>query len=151
MAWNAVTDPMQNIEDLVTGTFFIEQAAGFYGTIVAGGDTDLTDCPSMGTCVTVNEVPKKAIVLGHTLLIDQPLSLERAVHEQQHIIDIEVLGGIPFYARYGAESLLRWALDDDPYKDNSAEVRADEAGVSWLNSLRVTRWPLNSKDPIAFH
>ncbi|MGI9610641.1 MAG: RHS repeat-associated core domain-containing protein, partial [Acidimicrobiia bacterium] len=135
MGRKSVTDP-QNTIDITQGTFFLEQLAGLTGTLVAGGNTDLTNCPDIGTCIVDTGFPPGfgAITLGHTVLVNDRLEPDVGVHEYQHILDIEQLGGVAFYGLYLADYAILEALGRDGYSENMFEERADATQQSYIDS-----------------
>lgn len=64
------------------------------------------------------------MTLGHTILGQNQLGLERARdHEQVHVRQYEILGPL-FVPAYLGCSLWLWLRGRDPYRDNPFEVQA---------------------------
>ena len=104
--------------------------------VAAGGElyAQGPHCGSEMSCITEVNAPKDAITLGHTVLFDSSTPLELLVeHEYQHVVDIESVGGFPFYFSYLRESAIRWVTGwGDPYLHLRWERRA-------LNAEQGTR------------
>jgi len=95
------SNPTQTLHDLFTGTAFVEDIGGFYGTIVAGGDVDQTNCPAYATCIQRMDLPVLTLdaqcqSLGGTVMCENDLTVPLAAHEGQHVRDMHELGLLGF-------------------------------------------------------
>lgn len=144
-------DPLQAIRDIRTGTFFLEQFAAAESILVEDGELFHPDDPRFGDATYITGVAtpagSDAITLGHTVRIsgDEP-SPDLIAHEYQHVVDIEDVGAVTFYATYGGEYLANRMAgmgDDEAYRSISWEVRAYEITDVWSDAD-----PNNNRVPV---
>jgi RHS repeat-associated protein len=126
------SNPTQSLFDLVTLTAFVEDLGGLYGTVIAGGDVDQTNCPAYATCIQRMHLPvlsagSTAQAVGGTVLSEGRLTPRLGAHEGTHVRDMHELGFVPFAVWYVVESIGGKDQNYFEQRARSAEERALQA------------------------
>ncbi|MEM7340494.1 MAG: hypothetical protein AAF467_17690 [Actinomycetota bacterium] len=113
-------NPFQAAWDDVTWTGPFEHLTGSGAILFGGGEFD--DSIGNGRFEGIYGVPglpgRGAITLGHSVLFGHEnaadITSELSDHEYQHVLDIEDVGGLPFYGSYLAQWGVNIAMGQDP-------------------------------------
>jgi RHS repeat-associated protein len=119
-------DPAQTVKDIVSLTVFAEDWGAAYG-IASGGRLESSECPSSAVCIA--GVPwlgaPNAVDIGHTILFRaDDITQGLARHEEQHLRDLEDLGGLPY--------ILRYWLNPDQFESRGIAAQQDDRFASRL-------------------
>lgn len=119
-----LTNPVQSIIDDMTLTGPFELLVGTGAILGLGGEFESGFGNGQfegihGTSIA----PDGAITLGHTVIFDSATPSANLIeHEQQHVYDIESVGGLPFYLTY----LGHWGINIASGQDASLGGEAYE-------------------------
>lgn len=141
--WRRISDPLQTIKDIRTGTVLAEDIAAAQG--ILGEDAEIyepADPRLRGATYLVGASAPSgadAITIGHTVRIADPgtPSPDLVAHEYQHVKDIEDVGALTFYGSYlGNYAVNRvTGMDHDTaYRNIVWEQRAYEISQDWSDS-----------------
>ena len=128
-----LTNPVQTFIDDMTLTGPFETLVATVAILGLGGEFEagIGDGQFEGIHGT-SIAPDGAITLGHTVIFDNPMPSDNLIeHEQQHVYDVESIGGAPFYATYIGNWIGNIVAGQDPAPGGEAyeniwwEQRAD--------------------------
>jgi hypothetical protein len=123
------SNPLQSTWDFFSGTTEIEQFSALE-TIVFD-DARLYKngryCGQEAECFTGSDAfggAADATTTGHTIRISGTKSPSKTLvaHEMQHVYDIESVGGVGFYASYGAFSVACGCYRDNPWEKRAYSI-----------------------------
>lgn len=128
------TNPLQSLIDDFTLTGPLETIVGATAILGLGGEFEDSIGDGQFEAITGTSIaPNGAITLGHTVIFDSPTPSDGLIeHEQQHVYDIESVGGAKFYESYLGHWLFNIAtgqdasLQGEAYENIIWEQRSDE-------------------------